>query len=216
MVKNYILIISLSIDNKFYVLMNGSYYNSYKFRNWDFIKIAFYIAQILLWYTSVIGKADAWYIRDIALISWKWYLLTCISPMSMQYLNPISETWYIAALYLYTSLKILLWYTKGLLRNLMHDIFRDIALISWKGYLLTYISPMSMQYPNDISENWYCGDIPFNIAQILLWYTKGLLRNLMHDITLISLLYHEKDIPYIYPPYVNAISKSYIRNLILL
>jgi len=90
--------------------------------------------------------------------------------------------------------QILLWYTKGLLLNLKPDISMISLLYHEKGYPLMYTSTMSMQYPNPISETWYCSDIYFYIAKILLWYTNGSLLYLMPDISVISLLYHEKDI----------------------
>ena len=91
----------------------------------------------------------------------------------------------------------------------------DIAYMYWKGYPLTYISTMSMQYPNPISETWYCSNIFFisprycfdiRTGHCLIW-------------CLISPLYRSYIMKRIshYPNqnYFNAISKSYIRNLIL-
>ena len=114
--------------------------------------------DIAVIYKRVTAKSDTWYLHDIAFISWKGDLLTYIQPMSMQYPNPISETWYCSDISFYIA-QILLWYTNGAITISDAWYLRDIALISRKGYLLTYINPMSMQYPNPISETWYCGDI---------------------------------------------------------
>ena len=74
---------------------------------------------------------------------------------------------------------------------------------------------MSTQYPNPISETRYRTDTYFYITQILLLFTNASLLNLIPDISMISFLYHERISLYVYQNYVNAISKSYIRNLIL-